>query len=170
MSKVLSFIKKELLEMLPPTAFFFFVFHLVAFTRDLMDERLGVGVFTSVAATIGALVIGKSILIADALPVWHHLDKQPRVYLIAARTVAYALVALAFQYLEELIPAWRETSSLAAAASKVGDEVYWPRFWASHILLLMFLALYNVVAVMMEAMGKQKVHALLFERDSNSLA
>ncbi|MEE4191769.1 MAG: hypothetical protein V2I66_09315 [Halieaceae bacterium] len=166
MSKVLGFLKKEFLEMLPPTIFFFCVFHIMAFARALMEDRLGVGSLSSVAATIGALVLGKSILVADALPVWHLLDRLPRVYLIIARTVAYALVALCFQFLEEFIPAFREAGSAGAAIAAMREEVYWPHFWAAHILLLVFLALYNIIAVMMEAMGAAQVHRLLFSHEA----
>jgi hypothetical protein len=92
------------------------------------------------------------------------MGSLPRCYLMIARTIVYALVALCFQFLEEFIPAFREAGSAAAAMTKVMTEVYWPRFWASHIMLVLFLSMYNIIAVMMEAMGKQQVHHLLFSR------
>ena len=39
MNKAITFIKKEFLEMLPPTIFFFVVFHVVLFTRALMAKE-----------------------------------------------------------------------------------------------------------------------------------
>ena len=74
MKKVLDFIKKEFFGMLPSTLFFLVVFCLTVFTRDLMYSQGDVGMLSYAAALIGALIIGKSVLIADALPVWHHFD------------------------------------------------------------------------------------------------
>lgn len=63
MSKALAFLKKEFLALLPPTIFFFVVFHTVVFGRSLIGVGSDFSVATSTAATIGALILGKSILI-----------------------------------------------------------------------------------------------------------
>ena len=68
MGKFLSFIKKEFLEMLPPTIFFFIVFHILYFIKSLIADEYGVSITSSIAATIGALIVGKAILIADNYP------------------------------------------------------------------------------------------------------
>lgn len=67
MKKVFLFLKHEFLEMLPPFIFFFVVFHIVAFMRSLMAEQYGITITSSVSATIGALIVGKAILIAEVL-------------------------------------------------------------------------------------------------------
>ena len=58
MKKIFAFIKKEFLEMLPPTLFFLVVFCLIVFTRDLMYTQRDAGILTYAAAIIGALIIG----------------------------------------------------------------------------------------------------------------
>jgi len=70
MKKALIFLKHEFLEMLPLTIFFFVVFHILAFIRMLMAKQYGITISSSTAATIGALIVGKSILIVDALPIY----------------------------------------------------------------------------------------------------
>ena len=67
MKKALIFLKHEFLEMLPPTIFFFVVFHIIAFMRVLMAEQYGITITSSASATIGALIVGKSILVANAI-------------------------------------------------------------------------------------------------------
>ena len=129
MSRFFTFLKKEILEMLPPTLFFLVVFHLVVFTRALMDDSPGASLFSSTAATIGALIMGKSILIADALPVWYLLERQRMIYLVVSRTVCYALIALLFQFLEELIPLARSAGSVGAGLARLWEEIHWHRFW-----------------------------------------
>jgi len=162
MRKVFAFVKKEFLEMLPPTIFFLVVFSVLVLTRSLIFADSDVEMLTYAAALIGALIIGKSVLIADALPVWHLFDNQPRVTLIIARTIAYALVALVFQFLEEIIPLARSEGSFGAGMDKLGDEIHWPLFWGTHIQLLAFLALYNIIAVVAEEMGRERFTRLMF--------
>jgi len=160
--KVYLFVKKELLEMLPPTIFFMVVFCVIVLTRDFMSPESGTGALTYAAAIIGALIVGKSVLIADAIPVWHHFDNKSRVALIVGRTIAYAIVALLFQFLEEVIPLVRSEGSFGAGLDKLAEEVHWARFWGTHIQLLSFLALYNMLAVIVEEMGRERFTRLLF--------
>jgi hypothetical protein len=159
--KAAAFLKKELLEMLPPTLFFLVTFCLVVLTRDLMFQDTDIGMMTYAAAAIGALIIGKSVLIADALPIWHRFDARPRATLIVGRTIAYALIALLFQILEELIPLARSQGSLGAGFDALAHAVNWSRFWGTHIQLLVLLALYNIIAVIAEELGKENFTKLL---------
>jgi len=159
--KVFGFIKKEFLEMLPPTLFFLVVFCLIVFTHDLMYTQSDVDMLSYAAALIGALIIGKSVLIADALPVWNLFDRQPRLVLIIGRTITYAIVALLFQFLEEFIPLVRGGASFAAVLNELPEEIHWPRFWAIHIQLIVFLMFYNIIAVLVEEIGRERFMRLL---------
>lgn len=168
MSKAIEFVKKEFLEMLPPTLFFLVVFSLVVFTRDLMLQDIDTGMITYAAAAVGALIVGKSVLIADALPIWNRFDNLPGLALIIGRTIAYALIALLFQFLEEFIPLVRSAGSLGAGFDKLATEVNWPRFWATHIQLLAFLMLYNIIAVIAEEMGRERFTQLLLDKPGSA--
>jgi membrane protease YdiL (CAAX protease family) len=159
--KTIGFLKKEFLEMLPPTLFFFVVFCLVVLTRDLMFQDNDAGVLSYAAAALGALIIGKSVLIADALPLWRRFDRQPKVALIVGRTVTYSLIALLFQFLEEFIPLARSAESLGAGFNELANAVNWPRFWGTHIQLLVLLGIYNIIAVLAEELGRERFIELL---------
>ena len=67
MNKTLQILKKEFLEMLPPTIFFFVIFHILFFVRSLFANKYSISVESSIVATIGALIVGKAVLIADKL-------------------------------------------------------------------------------------------------------
>ena len=115
MKKILMFLKQEFLEMLPPTIFFFVVFHIITFTRALMAKQYGIPIPSSVAATIGALIVGKAILIADALPFVNWFSQKRLIYNVAWRTFLYIIVVLLFQFLEELIPLISKYGSVGTA-------------------------------------------------------
>jgi hypothetical protein len=56
MSKLSAKIRGELLEILPPTIFFFVALHLVAFIRVLMP-----GVAPTTSISVAALILGKAV-------------------------------------------------------------------------------------------------------------
>ena len=167
MKKILMFLKQEFLEMLPPTIFFFVVFHIITFTRALMAKQYGIPIPSSVAATIGALIVGKAILIADALPFVNWFSQKRLIYNVAWRTFLYVIVVLLFQFLEELIPLISKYGAGSMALEHLIEEITWPRFWATHILLIVFLVIYNVATGVIGAIGRQEFLTILFSSKSN---
>ena len=67
-SRLLAFVIKELKELLPPTVFFAISFNLVVLTTQLILADYLVHLWNFMIATTAALVVGKSVLVADALP------------------------------------------------------------------------------------------------------
>ena len=128
MKKALLFLKHEFFELLPPTIYFFVVFHIIVFTRALMAEQYGITGLSSAAATIGALIVGKSILIADALPFCNWFRQKRLIYNIAWKTFLYVIIALLFQFLEELIPIISIYGAILTASEHLIEEIKWPRF------------------------------------------
>ena len=72
--------------MLPPTIFFFIALHLVAFIRILMLKGTGIPFGTSVSVTVAALVLGKSVVIADLLPIINRFPEKPLAYNVVWKT------------------------------------------------------------------------------------
>lgn len=163
MNKVLAFLKRELLEMLPPTIFFFVVFHITLFTRALMAEQYGIPVASSVAATVAALIVGKSILIADALPLMRRFGQRRLVYNVVWRILLYVTMFLLFQLLEELVPLLSKYGEFSTAAAHMSEEINWPHFWASHTVLVVFLVFYCVGTAVIDAFGRDAVLEVFFK-------
>jgi hypothetical protein len=70
MKRALIFLKHEFFEILPAAVFFFVALHLMIFVRALITGENSITVAASVTATVGALIVSKSILIVDALPLF----------------------------------------------------------------------------------------------------
>ena len=156
MKKVFIFLKKEFLEMLPPTIYFFIVFHIVAFIRGLMAESYGLSIATTSAATIGALITGKSILIADALPLFKWFRRNRIIYNVIWRIFLYIIIVLFLQLLEELIPLISVSGSFSSAIEKLFSEIRWTSFWATHLVLIIFLCFYTLITAIIETIGRKK--------------
>ena len=168
MSKTLAFLKKEFLEMLPPTIFFFVVFEIVVFARSLMGGEPEASMTTTAGALIGALIVGKSILIADALPLLRWFREKRLILNVLWRVFLYLAIVFLFQVLEELIPLLRKYDGLAAASSHLLEEIHWTRFWATHLLLAVFLILYSFMTALISVIGTNRFREVFFGRKSGS--
>jgi hypothetical protein len=162
MSKLTTKIKDELVELLPPTIFFFVALHLVAIVRVLMLKGTGIALGTSASITVAALVLGKAVLIADLLPFINRYPNKPLVYNVAWKTAIYVLIAMLFHYLERLIDFWREAGGLVAGNQKLLAEMVWPHFWALQIFLVVLILMYCTMREVIRALGADKVRQMFF--------
>jgi hypothetical protein len=68
MSKLAATLKHEFAELVPPTLYFFVILHIIALIRVLMIKGTGIELSTTMSVTVAALILGKSVLLANALP------------------------------------------------------------------------------------------------------
>ena len=162
MSKFTATMKHEFLEMLPPTIFFFVILHIVALIRSLMTLDSGLTLPTSASVTIAALVLGKSVLLANMLPFINRFPERPVIWNVSWKTLIYTVVALIVHYLERLYDYWKETHGLAAANHKLLTEMDWAHFWAIQILLVTLIINYCVMAEISRIVGREKFLAMFF--------
>ncbi|MFM0334569.1 hypothetical protein [Paraburkholderia strydomiana] len=162
MSKLFATIKREFMEMLPPTIFFFVILHIVAIIRALMTQGTGITLPTSASVSIAALVLGKSVLLANMLPFVNRFPRRPLLWNVGWRTLIYTLVALLVHYLEHLYDYWKEAPGLVAANHKLLAEFNWAHFWAIQILLITLIFNYCVFAELARVIGADKLRAMFF--------
>jgi hypothetical protein len=162
MGKVVEKVKEEFLAMIPPTIFFLFTLSLVAVVRMLMTRGTGIPATTPIQVALGALVLGKSVLIADMLPIINRYPDKPLAYNVAWKTAIYVSVALVIHYLERLVDFWRESGGFIAGNEKLLAEMVWPHFWAIQILLVVLIFDYCVMHELARVLGAKKVRAMFF--------
>jgi len=162
MSKLITKLKEEFLELLPPTIFFFITLHIVAFVRALMIKGTGISPFSSLSVTIVALILGKAVLLADLLPLINRFPHKPLIYNIAWKTVIYMVLATMLHFLEHVIEFWRKTGSLVEGSKRMVAEIIWPHFWAIQIILFMLVIMYVTIHEFVRLIGKEKTLRILF--------
>ncbi len=162
MSTLRAKIKEEIEALLPPTIFFFIALHIVAFVRVLMLEGTGIPLGTSVSVTLAALILGKSVVIADLLPFINRYPHKPLVYNVGWKTTLYVLIAMLVHYLERLADYWRAAGSFVAGNEKLLAEIVWPHFWAIQILLVLFILMYCTMRELIRVIGADKVRHMFF--------
>ncbi len=162
MGKIAASLKHEIVEVIPPTIFFFVAFHVIAVTRALMLEEYGITVASFTAATIGALIVAKVILLADLLPFVNRYPDKPLIYNVAWKTLIYVLAALLVRYVEHLISFARQHDNLLEANRHLLAELVWPHFWAVQIWLVLLLFLYCAFREIIRLVGAERVRQIFF--------
>jgi hypothetical protein len=96
----------ELREILPPTIFFFVGFNLIVLTTNLIlaDYLAAFGNF--MLATAAALVVGKAVLVTNALPFLRRYDRAPLIQPILFKSVVYWAVVFIARLLEHFVRFW----------------------------------------------------------------
>src|SRR5262249_31695764 len=87
--RLIEFLLRELREIWPPTLFFFIGFNLIVFTKRLILEQFLIQYSGFLIATTGALIVGKAVLVVDAMPFLRYFDRRPLAYPILFKAVVY---------------------------------------------------------------------------------
>ena len=163
-------LKHELRELIPATAFFFAAFQLLAITQALILKQYGIRVSVFLAATVGALVVAKVVLIADHVPLVNRFPEKPLIYNVAWKTTIYFVASLAVRYVEHVIHFWRESEDLAMANRRLINEIVWPHFWGVQLWLLVLLLVYCAFREMVRALGSDRIIEMFFYKPPKPLS
>jgi hypothetical protein len=161
-TKLSTKLKEEFFALLPPTIFFFVALHIVAFVRVLMLKGTRISPVSTISVAVGALILGKAVLIADMLPMINRFPDKPLIYNVAWKTCIYLLVATLIHYLERLVDFWRQAGGLVAGNEKLLAEIVWPHFWAIQIILLVLIVMYCTMHELVRVIGREKVLRIFF--------
>jgi hypothetical protein len=162
MKKIWPFLKKEFLELLPPTVFFFIAIGLLMLTKRLILQQYGIGFSDFAAVLIGALIVGKVVLIADALPFINKFPEKPLIYNVVWKTIIYVLAAFLVRLAEHLVPLIIKHGSFREAIAHLADEIVWPHFWIIYLWLSVLLFVYCALRELIRAIGRDQVLRLFF--------
>src|SRR5215472_8744289 len=98
-----AFLLREFLEILPPTIFFFIGFNLIVLTTNLLLADYGAQFATFIIATASALIVGKAVLVANAMRAIRRFDSAPLIRPILFKTFFYWATVFIVRLLEHWI-------------------------------------------------------------------
>ena len=160
--KVLKTIKTEFLHLLPPTIFFFIGFILITITQRLILREHGLPLTGFGMAAIGALLVGKVVLIINHMPFMNRFPDKPLIYNIIWKTNIYFLAAFLVRYIEHIVPMIREYGEFMQANQHMLMEISWPHFCLVQMWLLVLFLVYCTLSELVHALGREKVIQLFF--------
>jgi hypothetical protein len=132
-SRVLEFVVKEIKEALPAMIFFAVGFSLIELTVQLFLDIYLVRITNYMLAVAGALVVGKAVLVANALPFFRRFDAAPLIQPILFKTVIYWSVVFVFRFLEHLIEYGAAGGKLSGIREYQEAHYPWSQFAAVQI-------------------------------------
>jgi len=160
MNKIFQRLKQEFVGVIPTAVFFLIAFQLLAFTRALILREYEVPVETFVAATVGALIVAKVVLIVDLLPFVNRFPDKPIIYNVIWKTVIYLIAAVLVRYLEHLFSFVRKYGDIAEANRHLFDEVIWPHFWLVQVWLFVVFLMYCVLKELNRVLGRERLRSI----------
>lgn len=164
MYRLFRWLVNEFVGMLPAVLFFFAAFNLMRWIENLFLEDSGVPPGSFVNASIGALVVGKVLLIVDLFPVVNAFGGRPLIYNTLWKTFLYSLGALLFRVGEELVPHALAAGSLSVGFEHYLAEAHWPRFLAIQAFIGMLLLIFVASREFVGAVGAERARRLFFGR------
>ena len=93
----------EFRQVLPPTIFFFVGFNFIVFTTNLLVADYAIAVSSFMLATLAALVVGKAVLVANAMPFLRRYDRAPLITPILFKTAVYWVIVFIARLLERFV-------------------------------------------------------------------
>src|SRR5215472_23864 len=153
----------EAREALPPTLFFFAGFNFIVFTTNLLLADYAVAVSNFMLATLAALVVGKAVLVANAMPYVRRYDRAPLIQPILFKTVFYWVIAFLARLLE------RFAHFSVIERNPPGDFVpylvttfSWHRFSAISLWILVLFLIYVMASEVSHLFGPGELRRLFF--------
>jgi hypothetical protein len=166
--RVGAFSLRELREMLPPTIFFFVGFNLILLTTNLILNDYGAQFGSFMLATAGALVVGKAVLVANAMRSLRRYDRAPLIRPILFKTVFYWAIVFVARLLEHWIR-FRlvEHHPLGTFLPHMVETFDWHRFVAIQLWILVLFLIYETATELNHLFGEGELwHLLVTSRPS----
>jgi len=141
--RVGGFLLREFREILPPTIFFFIGFNLIVLTTNLLLADYGAAFGSFMIATGAALVVGKAVLVANAMRTIRRYDRAPLIRPILFKTVFYWAIVFVARLLEHWIRFWLiEHHPLGTFLPHMVATFDWHRFIAIQLWIFVLFLVY----------------------------
>jgi hypothetical protein len=160
--KLLKTIKHSYIEILPPTIFFLIAFSLILVTKRMILREYGISWTGFGAAIVGAILVGKVVLIVDKLPFVNRFPDRPLIYNASWKSLIYFLAALLVRYLEHVVSFLSKYDGFMAANRHLVDEIVWPQFWLVQMWLAVLFFIYCAMRELVRVVGRDRVIYMFF--------
>jgi hypothetical protein len=158
-----AWLLNEFYEILPPTIFFFVGFNLIVLTTNLILAQYSAAVGNFMLATAAALVVGKSVLVANAMPVLRRYDRGPVIEPILFKTIVYWAVVFVARLLEEFVRFWLiEHHPLGSFLRHLITSFSWHHFAAVQIWIVVLFLVYVTASEFNHLFGNGELRRILF--------
>jgi ABC-type multidrug transport system fused ATPase/permease subunit len=160
----------ELREALPPTIFFFVGFNFIVLTTNLLVADYAVAVSNFMLATVAALVVGKAVLTANAMPFIKLFDRAPLIRSILFKTVVYWVAVFLARLMERFVHfSLIEGNWPGDFGAYLITTFSWPRFVAISLWIFVLFLIYVTAFEFSQRFGATEMRRILFTHRPSEL-
>jgi hypothetical protein len=153
----------EAREALPPTLFFFVGFNFIVLTTNLILADYSLAASNFMLATLGALVVAKAVLVANAMPYIRRYDRAPLIRPILFKTVFYSVVVFLARLLESLFHfSVVERNPPGDFPAYLMTMFSWHRFAAVNLWIFVLFLIYVTASEVAHLFGRGELWRLFF--------
>jgi hypothetical protein len=160
----------EAREAVAPTVFFAVGFNVIVLTTNLLLAEYLIAFSNFMLATVAALVVGKAVLVANAMPLLRRYDRAPLIRPILFKTIVYCIVVFIARLLERFVHyAVIDHEPIGAFGTYLYVNFSWHRFAAIQIWIFVLFLLYVTASEFSHLFGPGELRRLLFTRRPSQL-
>jgi hypothetical protein len=153
----------EAREAVAPTLFFFVGFNFVVLTTNLLLADYGAAAFNFMVATVGALVVGKAVLVANAMSYIRRYDRAPLIRPILFKTAFYAVIVFLARLLERFVHySLVERNPVGDFPAYLMTTFSWNRFAAINLWIMVLFLIYVTASEVARLFGRGELWRLFF--------
>lgn len=157
-----AFVLRESLEILPPTIFFVVGFNLILLTTNLILADYGEQFSSYLLATVAAFVVGKAVLVANAMRTIRRYNRAPLIRPILYKTVFYWAMVFIARLLEHWIKYLAAHHPLGTFVPHMVATFSWSRFVAIQLWIFVLFLIYVTVTELNHLFGEGELWHILF--------
>jgi len=148
---------------LPPTLFFFVGFNFIVLTTNLLVADYAVAVSNFMLATVAALVVGKAVITANAMPFLRLFDRAPLIQPILFKTAVYWVAVFFARLAERFVHfSFIEGNRPGDFAAYLIFTFSWDRFIAISLWIFVLFLIYVTASEFGQLLGPAEMRRLLF--------
>ncbi len=161
--RILLWIRREIVHILPVFFFFLFFFTLINWTETYLFEKSGVQGYRFLQVVLAAALIAKIVLILDHLPLINRFRKHPLAYGILWKTFLYWIILFIVRLLIRFAPFfWVNTTHVEWDLGQFFEKVQWNVFLSIQVYYLMLLFIFVVFQELAYKIGVKRVRQIFF--------
>lgn len=153
----------EFLEILPVVLFFFVALMVVFAMLKLFISQYAIEFYAFSRAAIGALILGKVVLLMDWAESGRRVSAYPRAVVVACKTSIYGLAVVTLGIGERIIHSYRQVGDFRDAVRIVIADANLDRFLGCVLLISLLVSAYLTMEEIGRAMGKGALFRLFFK-------
>jgi hypothetical protein len=166
-----AFLLHEFHEMLPPTIFFFVGFNLILFSKRLLLADYLIQFSGFILATTSALIVGKTVLVADMMPFLRRFDHAPLVQPVLFKTAVYTVLVFVARLLEAFVHYLIQGGVVGGGGflHEVLGSFSWDHFIAVQMWISVLFLVYVTASEVNDLLGDGELFKIFFTRRSSEL-